>query len=235
MKRALSILLALGIVSFAANAFADIDLNGSVDNDPDTYAIEMLIDETDGLVITPSQGVMFEAGFGSTEDDVRYFRFDLNSGAEFVAAPNPLAFTGSTADVDPTCTLSQGGNAQSFAIYTCSAGDYTETATFTIGFGDGIDALGDYTIFSENDVDMTYEMYETITDATSQTSPIVGTEATATIINFAQALVLTNCSADVDVDKIDVTQESKFFDDREEDEDLPPFLNDFGIGFRETK
>jgi hypothetical protein len=188
---------ALGCLPMTAQAV--VDLNDDAETGVN-FASEIDVDTTNGTTLTNAGDILdaqVEFGFGVSEGSSVYVRFDLSGGAKFTEDPN---FSVGAA----TVVLSQGGAGESFAIFSV-----TPTAGHNIAQDEvGTLTVNDVDVFTDQAVTISYALYETAGQAVNQTDALV-TES-APYINWKSALAFT--VTPVTPDKIDVAQESKFFD-----------------------
>jgi hypothetical protein len=200
--------LALGLTALTAiNASAVVDLDA--DTGTNTFATEIDVDAATGTTLANPGNIMdatVNMGFGADAGFTRYFRFDLNNGAEFAAAPS-MTLVG-TAGV-----ISAGGAAgDTYVIFSWTAPVGTVTTDDVSLF---VDAAAGVTVYSQDSVTMSFAQYETAGNAVAQTSALAS--ESGVLLDFGAALVTTVTA--VTPDKIDVTQESKVFDSDGDDGD----------------
>ncbi len=186
-------LLALAITALSANAFA-LELGK---DDALKFASEIKFAAA-GTALTLGETVDVKTGFSITKGNVRYVRFDIAGGEFDVAsvADTDLTGTGITAKVSTTDT------AKKYVIFEITAtADVTNDAT--LAFVPHILAK------SSSNVSLQYRLYETGIAALAGNADVLASKS-GSVITYAPALSLAVVPQDK-VEKIDVTQESKFF------------------------
>lgn len=196
---------ALGCLPMTAQAV--VDLNDDAETGVN-FASEIDVDTTNGTTLTNASNILdaqVEFGFGVSDGSSVYVRFDLSGGAKFTAHTVDPDFSVNDSSLgSATVVLSQGGAGESFAIFSV-----TPTAGHNIAQDEvGTLTVNDVDVFTDQAVTISYALYETAGQAVNQTDALV-TES-APYINWKSALAFT--VTPVTPDKIDVAQESKFFD-----------------------
>ena len=167
-------LLALAVSALSANAFAanvDYRVATPVVN---TIATELALPAA-GLVTT-ADTLTWDLGFSITGNTQRYIKVSLTNGAKFTAAPTLTAGTAAVPGV-----ISQGGSGQSFAILEVSpAANIAPTEPVVL-------TLANLNLTGKNNVDVSYQLFETAVDAVAGTNPLVN-KAAAPYIKFASGL-----------------------------------------------
>ncbi|GAB3394547.1 hypothetical protein [Azotobacter armeniacus] len=189
-------LLALAVAALSANAFA-LDLGSDAAL---KYASEIKF-ATDGTALTLPETVDVETGFSIGIGNVRYVRFDI-TGAEF--------------DVDNVAA----GDLDNANVTTAVSAVDTEDKKYVIfeitaGAALDIDAVLEFTpsilAKSASNVSLQYRLYETGVAALAGSDAVLASKS-GSVISYAKALSLAVTSVNEELDKIDVAQESKFFD-----------------------
>lgn len=180
-------LLALAVSALSVNAFA-VNLDTAAGTQVFAQEIKIAAAGTDigaaAVTATVNAGFSLPAGF---------VRFDLTNGAKFKADP---ALTGVTS------TLAAGGAGQSFAIFNFTA-PVTPATPLTLTSNNGI------TVVNKAAVGISYGLYETAGNATTQTGNL--NAKSGTLLSFTPALTVTATPAPAAL-KIDaIGAESKKF------------------------
>ncbi len=195
-------LLALAITALSANAFA-LELGK---DSAEKFASEIKLAAA-GTALTLSEAVEVKTGFSITSGNVRYVRFDI-TGAEFDVTKVVLGDLES-ANVAPVVSAVDANNKQ-FVIFEI-------TATDDVAIDDVLEFTPRILAKTGSNVSLQYRLYETGVAALAGNNDVLATK-TGSVITFAPALSFT-VVPQVNVEKIDVTQESKFFNSGiEEDE-----------------
>ncbi|WP_052742192.1 hypothetical protein [Stutzerimonas stutzeri] len=206
-------LLALAVTALSANAFA-VDLNAA-NSDAVNYAAEIKLpavltdtSNTVGGVTTELNDldVKVQLGFSATANVKRYVRFDLTN-AQFetpVVASNLFEGTKGAGVVLAPSVAVGGTKGSSFVVIEITpASTLTNAAVLTLELAD-IKATG-------GDASVQYRLYETGVDANAGNTSTLAAKS-GKLFGFKSALnakVTTKGAAQ----KIDVTQESKYFVD----------------------
>lgn len=195
-------LLALAITALSANAFA-LELGK---DSAEKFASEIKLAAA-GTALTLSEAVEVETGFSITNGNVRYVRFDI-TGAEFDVTNVDLGdLVG--ANIASAVSAVDANNKQ-FVIFEI-------TATSDVAIDDVLEFTPRILAKTGSNVSLQYRLYETGVAALAGNNDVLATK-TGSVITFAPALSFT-VVPEVNVEKIDVTQESKFFNGNvEEDE-----------------
>lgn len=195
-------LLALAITALSANAFA-LELGK---DSAEKFASEIKLAAA-GTALTLSEAVDVKTGFSITNGNVRYVRFDI-TGAEFDVTKVAAADL-ENANVETVVSAVDANNKQ-FVIFEI-------TATADVAIDDVLEFTPRILAKTGSNVSLQYRLYETGVAALAGNNDVLATK-TGSVITFTPALSFT-VVPQVNVEKIDVTQESKFFNsDVEEDE-----------------
>jgi hypothetical protein len=200
-KKILAVMIASALVSTSAFSAA-VDLDAAVPV-AIKYASQIVVSPTTGVVLAGGAGAdqtattTFGASFGA--DAVAYVRVDLSNGVFDTAAPT-FAVNDSGAGA-ATVTLSQGGIGASYAIFAVAPGagnSLVSAEAATIATDPG---AGGIKVLNQNDVNITYRLFETLTAAVNPSSSNTLKTASAKYITFASAysttVTATNAIADV--------------------------------------
>lgn len=195
-------LIALAVAGISFNALAvDLDAANKV---AAKFVKEQTLTATTEVGSDTPLEVKVKVGFALTTP---YVRFDLDNGATFDADP---ALAGTR-----TWSKSAGGAGESFVIFNSAAGaasdeDLTLSAVLNL--------------VNKNDVDVTYTVYETASNAVNKTGNLVNGK-TGTLLTFVDGLTVSATQA-TDLEKIDISDAGagKKFDDTVSD-DATNFAN----------
>lgn len=186
-------LLALAVAALSANAFA-IDLDDKTDK-PDTFASEIVVKSTGTAIGQNNLTVTADAGFAVTDG---FVRFDLSNGATF--AGNPTL----TVDGTPVTTIVSGGDGKSFVIFSSINADAAHSIELTTATGEG----KGITVINKEAVGVTFGVYETASNAATQTTAL--NSKSGTLLNFDAALTVKAEQGD-EIGKIAIGEEGKNF------------------------
>ncbi len=187
-------LLALAITALSANAFA-LELGK---DSAEKFASEIKLAAA-GTALTLSEAVDVKTGFSITNGNVRYVRFDI-TGAEFDVT-KVVAADLQNANAATVVSAVDANNKQ-FVIFEI-------TATGDVANDDVLKFIPRILAKTGSNVSLQYRLYETGVAALAGNNDVLATK-TGSVITFAPALSFT-VVPEVNVEKIDVTQESKFF------------------------
>lgn len=191
MKSLKKVALAAAVACVAAgNAFAVVDLNagtGAV-----TYAKELTVA---GTVFAGALNTTVALGFGVSNGQTRYIRYDLGNATWGTAVTAVDVTTATSSDV-----LSAGGGAaQSYVIYQITAtADIPSTQAVTL-----VNATGVKVTSPAANVTLTYSLYENAADAVNGTGTGRLSYASAVLAGVAKStsVVLTPASATASVNE----------------------------------
>jgi len=189
-------LLALAITALSANAFA-LELGK---DSAEKFASEIKLAAA-GTALTLSEAVDVKTGFSITTGNVRYVRFDI-TGAEFDVTKVVAADLQNDDDAVETVVSAVDANNKQFVIFEI-------TATVDVANDDVLKFTPRILAKTGSNVSLQYRLYETGVAALAGNNDVLATK-TGSVITFAPALSFT-VVPEVNVEKIDVTQESKFF------------------------
>ena len=190
-------LLALAITALSANAFA---VNLDEKNTTDTFASEIVVKSTGTIIGSDNLSVSSKAGF-SVENG--FVRVTLDNGAVFAGDPK-IAVDGE----DVPTALVAGGNGANFAIFSVSDVDKTDVVTVTTAANAGETRNG-VKVVNQDAVNVTFALYETASQATTQTTPLYSNSGV--LLNFKQALTVAATSKDLDVLEIAIGEDGQNF------------------------
>lgn len=196
-------LLALAVAALSANAFA-VDLNAA-NSDAINYASEIKLPAVLTDTVANNLDVKVQLGFSATAGVKRYVRFDLvNAQFETPVIAADLTVT-AAAPVALAPSVAVGGTKGSTSVVIEITPDATlaNSDVLTLALAD-IKATG-------TDASIQYRLYETGVDANAGNSSTLAAKS-GKLFGFKSAL---NAKVTVKgaAQKIDVTQESKFFVD----------------------
>lgn len=196
-------LLAIAVTALSANAFA-VDLNAA-NSDAINYASEIKLPAVLADTAANNLDVKVQLGFSATAGVKRYVRFDLvNAQFETPVAAADLTVA-AAAPVVLAPSVSVGGTKGSTSVVIEITPDATlaNSDVLTLALAN-IKATG-------TDASIQYRLYETGVDANAGNSSTLAAKS-GKLFGFKSAL---NAKVDVKgaAQKIDVTQESKFFVD----------------------
>lgn len=194
-------LLALAVTALSANAFA-VDLNAA-NSDAINYASEIKLPAVLADTVANDLDVKVQLGFSATANVKRYVRFDLtNAQFETPVAAGDLTEGAAVALADSVAVGGTKGS-NSVVIEITPASTLANNAVLTLALAN-IKATG-------ADASIQYRLYETGVDAAAGNSSTLAAKS-GKLFGFKSALnaKVTTKGAE---QKIDVTQESKFFVD----------------------
>ena len=219
-KKLLSVAVAAAAGFATSSAMAAVDLNASPIV-PAYVASEATVAST-GSTLTNAGGdlnVVVDSGFSISDGTARYMRFDF-TGATFAAA-----MTSASLAVDDTSgvgaaseVLSTGGAAKgNFVVFevTASTGKTVEVddnATLT---------MPNLTITDQSGVAVTYKLFDSAVNAVNNTDGTALVTKTGTLASFVAAYSVSGPTTAPTAQKIDVTQDSKYFEGGSKDAVAP--------------
>jgi len=203
-------LLALAVTALSANAFA-VNLNAPT-SDAINFASEITLPAVLADGITTNLDVSVQLGFSATQSVKRYVRFDLTN-AEFedavvaadLTAKQPDAgdpvVPGAAVALAPSVALGGTKGSNFVVIEITPAAALPNNAVLTLALAK-IKAIG-------GDASVQYRLYETGVDASAANNSVLASKS-GKLFGLKSALSAKVASKGA-VQKIDVTQESKFF------------------------
>ncbi|WAN09370.1 hypothetical protein D3P44_018600 [Stutzerimonas balearica] len=195
-------LLALAITALSANAFA---VNLDEKNTTDTFASEIVVKSTGTIIGSDKLSVSSKAGFSVTDG---FVRVTLDNGALFAGDP-AIKAANSEGDVDTTAAkLVAGGNGTNFAIFSGLNLVKTDVVTVTTAANTESTRNG-VKVVNQDAVNVTFALYETASQATTQTTPLYSNSGV--LLNFKQALTVAATSKDLDVLEIAIGEDGQNF------------------------
>ncbi|CAB5526979.1 hypothetical protein [Stutzerimonas stutzeri] len=190
-------LLALAITALSANAFA---VNLDEKNTTDTFASEIVVKSTGTIIGSDNLSVSSKAGF-SVENG--FVRVTLDNGAVFAGDPKIAVNS-----VDVPTALVAGGNGANFAIFSVSDVKKTDVVTVTTA-ANAEETRNGVKVVNQDAVNVTFALYETASQATTQTTPLYSNSGV--LLNFKQALTVAATSKDLDVLEIAIGEDGQNF------------------------
>ena len=219
-KKTLAVAIA---ASISTGAFAAQDIS---DKDETSVVVASELQSSTGktTVVNDSStlDVISDVGFGFAEDTTRYIRFDLTN-AEFETAVTATELALSAGTLDATL-LDGGTNGDTTIIFevSSSSGAIGATDEFTL-------AAADFTLINAEAATVTYSIFETLTNAASNTSALK--TFTGPLTQFGTAVEKSPIAADNTTLKPTATVSSQFakFDNTEEVKAIIGRVSDAGV------